>query len=375
LKSTFTAPSVSSLEQNGIKDLLSIDSVPEEIRIVQLEGTPVRIEVGSTGEGYAEMQAHQVVKITNYDFSRIAKFFYKIGYLYGFVKDGNIKVYDVFTNDNFLSVRDLNFLKENFGLPLAEPIKEGKFSAKEILDFINKLNIDLASVFVLPSVYINDQRNSIINTPLPTYQMLFGKRTYEYYGTSYYGSNYQNTKSYNSVQDDYTTVKPTLPAPKTKKAEVFELTAKDERHSIFKETWKNISTRLKTIKKFPKGFKEWFNLKGKTLCYLYAIHTLPASRKIIYDYVYSQSFDDPVYDFLQDTETFWTWIFLDFFYEEFSKVLEAKKFFLEEKDYTYFEFAFYEELSNFNTFFEKEEIISVDNVLDGSKKDKEAYNV
>ena len=108
MKTVFTAPKVSSIADNEINDLFSISYYLPQLRLLYLEGIPVRIELNK--ERYVELSSYEEeIEIDNYDkvFKKLFDFFYGTGYLYGFVKNKKLKIYDVFTNENFLSSKDL----------------------------------------------------------------------------------------------------------------------------------------------------------------------------------------------------------------------------------------------------------------------------
>jgi hypothetical protein len=105
MKTVYTAPKISSLKNNGIKDLLYVASYLPELRLVYLTGVPVRIELNKGG--YVELNSEEEeIDLSNYNeiFKSLSEFFYGTAYLYGFVNENKLVVYDAFTNDNFLFV-------------------------------------------------------------------------------------------------------------------------------------------------------------------------------------------------------------------------------------------------------------------------------
>ena len=368
MKIPVTAPDLSTLDVNAIKDLLSVEFRPENVRILQLTGIPVRIEVDQT---YAELQCEiKDTKITNYDFSLISKFFFKNGYLYGFVDNGAVSIYDVFTNGNFLSSKDLNYLKENFNLPVIQPIAEGRFTTNEIISLLyeRKDSIELTDVYAFPSVYIADgeKTKSSIHTSI-----LYGQKTYGYYNYSNY--NYNSNSNYpaktsctnlnNEVKpyNDVGSLANEIKEEKEKKMKVFTLSTKEERTKIYNETLKNVNSYfLLNKEKLPKGTLEWYKKKGKFFAWLYAIHTLPATREIVYDYLFSQELEyENWYDYNKtDKASFWGWIFLDFFECEYKNSLKNAHKEIEDEDYSYFTSLFREELNVFDGFFNRENAVT-----------------
>lgn len=363
MKIPVTAPDLSTLEINAIKDLLSVEFRPENVRILQLTGIPVRIEVDQT---YAELQSEiKDIKITNYDFSQLSEFFFKSGYLYGFVNNGIVSIYDAFTNGNFLSSRDLNYLKENYNLPVVQPIAEGRFTTNEIISLLyeKKDSIELAEIYAFPSVYIADgeEKKPSIHTSI-----IYGKKTYKYYNYNNYNYPAQTTYDFpksnetKSTYNDVGSLLNEIKEEKEKKKKVFTVSTKDERTKIFNETLKNINSYFLLNKEnLPKGSLEWYKKKGKFFVWLYAIHTLPSTREIVYDYLITQELEyENWYDYNQsDKSSFWAWIFLDFFEFEYKDLLKNAHKEIEDEDYSYFASIFHDELNVFDGFFNRENAV------------------
>ena len=111
---SFTVPSLSTLENNRIKDFSSVEYELPELRLVELKGTPVRIEIN---KNYVEVNSsEEEISLEKYKnvFQDLFKFFYGTGYLFGFVYNNELKIYDVYTNNNFLSTRDMYYLESNY---------------------------------------------------------------------------------------------------------------------------------------------------------------------------------------------------------------------------------------------------------------------
>lgn len=279
---TKETPELSSLETNRIVDIYNIDSVPYFTRVLKLSGTEVRIKFDKT---YIEVNTtEETVNLSKYSnmFSQLLQFFYGIAYLFGVVDEkNNLLIYDVYTNDNYFSTRDLKYLEKMFCLPVAAPVAEGKLTFDNLIDIYSSLKNDY--VVVLPSVYVNDNRNYVEIKEDIISKVIFGEKpvfkTYNYYNSSYYNNNYNNY-SYNPPKKETSKVKEVKP-----KIGAYALTTKEERETIFKEVYKNVSDYLTTYSKESKDTDEWWKKKGKRYCYLYSIHTLPSTRQLFFDYV------------------------------------------------------------------------------------------
>lgn len=373
MKTTASAPAVSSLSQNAVKDIFSVEELPEEYRILQLTGEPVRVEVT---DKYIEVQSYDKdldFKPTNFDLDKIREFFYGTGYVYGFYgSDKKFIVYDVFTNGNFLSTRDLNILENSFGIEVAKPMLEGNLSTKEIISFYHSFvvgsNCDPLTFRILPSVYINDQRNSYSVAPVSYPKVIWGERpkyvnSWSSYGGYYGTSNWDyGTSNWDYGKSSYTPPekkeeKKVAPPKEEKKADVFLLTTKEERDSIFKETWKNVN---EYVKKHDAniGFmaKEWLEKRGKTFIYLYSIMTLPQTRQLVYDFANINNYIDVGMASTFDIPEWWTTVLFDYFEVEFEAELKRAKKIITALDEEYFTTIMEDELMSFELFYEKENI-------------------
>lgn len=338
MKTIYTAPKLSTLNVNGIKDLFSIDSIPYGLRIITVSDILVRIEINK--DGYVELQTNnEEVDISRYYeiLKGLTEFFYGTAYLYGTIKNGLLEIYDIYTNDNFLSTKDLEFLNKEYQLPII--LSERVFTSEDCLESISDMlkEYDLECIHILPTVYINDKRESKLVEEKITEKVIIGeKKTYPVWN------------GYNKPA----TVQPATVKKPEEIYEVFQFSTKQEREQIFEETYKNISSYIEK-NKFSKEELEWWKKNGKFLTYLYAIHTLPSTRKLVYDY--SNSFYLPYYE--RNTEDYEKWavlffeMFDDIYYEDFI----SKKIDLDFDDLNNFKLFFKEELKIFNFFFEKEE--------------------
>ena len=371
MKITYTPPELSSINDNRIVDIFSIGTIPYEVRILTLIGNAVRIEINK--DGYVELKSVVDLDLSKYNeiFKELQEFFYGTAYLYGNFNDGKLEIYDVFTNDNFLSTRDLNFLKKHYNLPLAEPKYEGYiYSMSDALDKLKQIDgYDESSIFILPAVYINDKREEPKITSTIKEKVILGeKKVYPVWNGTYNTYNAYNAYNANAIN----TVS-TKKEEKTKKflPEVFKLVDKKQRESIFNETYLNISEYIKTIK-LTDNEKKWWDKYGKLYTHLYAIHTLPETRKLVYEY--TEQFVLPWNYYNYENSYKWailfTEMFDDIYYDNF---LEPKNIIITAMDVDNFEKIFHQELNEFNKFYEAEIKTSIGDWRIGTNFDDNDY--
>lgn len=354
MKTNYTIPSLSSIESNRIKDLTYVENYFEELRLIRLSGFPVRLKIN---KNYVELTSTEVeIDLSAYKpiFEKLMNFFYGDGYVYGYVNNNKLVVYDIYTNDNFFSSRDLERISFETCLPIAEPIYEGNFSFDFLISVLNKKinneGIPAEELYLLPSVYINDKREWVETKEKEIDTVILGeKKTYPVYNSTY--------GTYNNLTTNNNIIEPVKPNKKEKepnkiiKYPVFILSTKEERTAIFNETYKNISKYIeKNSKFFTKGCLDWWNKKGKFYCYWYSIHTLPATRQLVYDYCSFYYLDD-LSKYISLTEK-WTELFINMFDEDYEDIM--KKVNIDLNVFDYFNQCFCEELNEFNKFYVKE---------------------
>lgn len=366
MKTTYTPPELSSLNDNRITDIFFIGTIPYELRILTLIGNAVRIEINK--EGYVETKSTADLDLSNYNevFKELQDFFYGTAYLYGCVNNNKLEIYDILTNDNYLSTRDLNYLKKYYNLPLTEPKYEGRiYSMADALYRLKQLDkYDESSIFILPAVYINDKREKPKNSNVEIKEkiILGEKKTYPIWNGTY-------NNTFNNVK-----VIDTVPKKEEKKKslpEVFSLVDKKQRESIFKETYLNISEYIKTIK-LTDNEKKWWDKYGKLYTHLYAIHTLPETRKLVYEYAEQFILPWSYYNYEDSYKwaVLFTEMFDDIYYDDF---LEPKNILITTVDVDNFDKIFCQELNEFNKFYEAENKIQVSDWRIGTNFDDNDY--
>jgi len=356
MKTNYTVPTLSSLEDHGIKDLISVGNYEEELRLVQLTGIPVRIRID---KDYVELNSTEnEINLSAYKecFIKLMKFFYGVGYVYGYINGNKLTVYDIYTNDNFFSTRDLNIIEKETGLPVVKPIFEGNFTFDFIISVLNKKindeKIPADELFILPSVYINDGRECVTSKAKEISTVIYGKKP----EPKTYPNNYAHwdnvLKCWVYPKEEEKEEKEKTTAKNHNQYDVFRFSTKEERTEIFNETYKNVSKYVEKNKStFTKPCLEWWEKCGKYITYFYSIHTLPATRMILWEYseLYCISYIDR---YLPITEK-WADFFAEFFEDNYSELMKKKIKF----DYNFtlfFEKVFHDELLELDKFYVQE---------------------
>lgn len=354
MKTNYTVPTLSSLEDHGIKDLISVGDYEEELRLIQLTGIPVRIRID---KDYVELNSTEnEINLSAYKecFIKLMNFFYGVGYIYGYMNGNKLTVYDIYTNDNFFSTRDLNIVERETGLPVVKPIFEGNFTSEFIISVLNKKindeKIPADELFILPSVYINDEREWETAKTKETSTVIYGKKPEPKTYSDNYGHWDYNLQRW--VYPEEQKKKEEKVISKNQQYDVFQLSTKKERTEIFNETYKNVSNYVEKNKSiFTKPCLEWWNKCGKYITYFYSIHTLPATRMILWEYseIYYISYIDR---YLPITEK-WAEFFAEFFEDSYYELMKKKIKF----DYSFssfFEKIFHDELLELDKFYVQE---------------------
>ncbi len=270
---TYTVPKISSLEENRFKDIQSVEDSFQELRFLKLKGSFVRIELAKY---FIEATTNIEVDLSKYK-EMLEKlrdeFFYGVGYLFGIIEDNNLKVYDVYTNSNYLSTRDMKRLNEKFGLPLCESIHEGFFTFDEAIEFYKEAGEDAQYCYLLPAVYVDDQCTYVneeaktfttkISTSFTPTTTTVVNTTKTPSSTPTEDSNSLPTGVYDCgyLDDNYGVVF-------ADNDEVFKLTTKEERAEIFKETLKNIEASYAEHEStYSEAYKDWFRKNSKFFVY------------------------------------------------------------------------------------------------------------
>lgn len=269
-----TLPQLYSTELNKV-DFQRLKENKTELRVVYLDGYYASIEISSKESILlCENENSDLDKKNREIIKKLSEeFFYGKAVLYGVIKNDEFYVYDINTNENFFSSRDINYLKEKFGLKTVETILEGYLSAEDYIKVLNEKMLagyNCEKIVLLPNVYVNDKREQdeeiIYETQLVKKQEIV------------------KTPNYYCGYQDYDDTPPV--ATKQKTAEIFKITTKNERREIYLQVLKNVTSYVGKIKT---GLSEqelnFWKKNNAILCYLYSIYTLPKTRELIYDFL------------------------------------------------------------------------------------------
>ena len=215
---------------------------------------------------------------------------------------------------------------------------------------INDEKIPADELFILPSVYINDEREWETAKTKETSTVIYGKKPEPKTYSDNYG--YWDCNLQRWVHPEEQKKKEEKVISKNQQYDVFQLSTKKERTEIFNETYKNVSNYVEKNKSiFTKPCLEWWDKCGKYITYFYSIHTLPATRMILWEYseIYYISYIDR---YLPITEK-WAEFFAEFFEDSYYELMKKKIKF----DYSFssfFEKIFHDELLELDKFYVQE---------------------
>lgn len=283
MKTTYTAPSISSVSDNEITDLAYVELYLPRLRLVQLKGVPIRLTINK--DKYIELNStEEEIDISKYSdcLKNVMEFFYGTAHLYAYVDNGKLSIYDIFTNDNYLSTKDMEYLEKTYKIPIVKPIAEGTFTFSYLVEILNKKingeGLESSSFHLFPCMYLDDDRyGGYVYVPKVITKIVVGKKPKPVVS---YGVTHTN-----GVRTPAPV--PTAPKPVVKKPieEVFTLTTKEERVAIYKEMLKNVSNYVEKNKtSFTEPQLTWWHKYGMKFAHAFSIHTLPKTRHIIYDY-------------------------------------------------------------------------------------------
>lgn len=280
MKTIYTAPSISSVSDNEITDLAYVELYLPRLRLVQLKGVPIRLTINK--DKYIELNStEEEVDISKYSdcLKNVMEFFYGTAHLYAYVDNGKLSIYDIFTNDNYLSTKDMEYLEKTYKIPIVKPIAEGTFAFNYLIEILNKKingeGLDASSFHLFPCMYLDDDRYGNY-TPKVITKIVIGEKPNPEIA-------YGRAPVPAATTSVSTTPKPVTPAKPLE--EVFALTTKEERVAIYKEMLKNVNNYVEKNKTaFTVPQLDWWHKYGMKFAHALSIHTLPKTRHIIYDY-------------------------------------------------------------------------------------------
>lgn len=351
----YTIPELSSVDNNEITDFNYVDLYLPQLRLVQLEGFPIRITINK--EKYIELSSiEEEIDISKYYncLKEVMNFFYSDAYLYAYINNDKLTIYDIYTNGNYLSTRDMNYLEQNYHIPIVKPIIEGNFTFNFLVEILNKKingeGLEANSFHLLPCMYLNDSRTATSKSPSISTKIIIGEK-----------------KTWNEwvPSTPAKTITPTIVKSDVEK-EILKITTKDERRQIYNEVLKNVSNYVGTNKKsFTETQLKWWQKDGKKMAYYFGIHTLPKTRHLVYNYC--KAFKNTTLASFKNTiPGKWSELLFDFFQDSYTEF--NLNYSLESMEN--FAIIFKEELTVFDKFY-----VAENDAKDDWRYTKEIYNV
>src|SRR5574344_1145065 len=141
------APEISSVAENALNIFCHDESIP--VRLLNLKGIRIRFYIDKTNNNVhintsskmniSSLQAYKEL------FSQLTeRFFADDAYIYGVFSEGKLYIYDIYTNENWLSERDMEKIKNEYGygelgLVTLTPLIEGIIKTREIIEAISAI--------------------------------------------------------------------------------------------------------------------------------------------------------------------------------------------------------------------------------------------
>lgn len=360
MKTTYTAPSISSVAENEIVDLASIGLYLPQLRLVQLKGVPIRLTIQK--EKYIELNStEEEVDISKYYdcLKDVMSFFYGVAHIYAYVDDGKLFIYDIFTNDNYLSTRDMNYLEQIYHIPIVKPIAEGTFTFSYLVEILNKKingeGIEADSLHILPCMYLDDGRTYTSSAPKVTTNIVVGEKPKPVVATPVTKTVAPTTVPVGTLTEVKTPIPSVIEEP-----EIFRITTKEERTAVYKEVLKNVNDYVEKNKiQFSALELKWWKEHGMKFAHAYAIHTLPKTRHIVYDYC--KQFGGVVAYYGLTNYEKWAELFYYLFEDEYSdSLLKGHSFSSDWVEADKFAAIFKEEFEEFDKFYVAENDVKDD---------------
>ena len=211
---------------------------------------------------------------------------------------------------------------------------------------------ELKNYFILPKMYLNDNREYTSERAHIISKIIIGEKK-SVVATAMATATTTATSATSTV-GSFVEEGLALEEIKTPRPEIFNISTKEERSEIFKEIRKNVETRFNSIKNtLSPEYVAWYKKYGCMMTYIYAIHTLPRTRNLVYNYAKDYWIPSYVIDTIEEE---WAILFLDFFADKYSNTSLYSKYppYGDTKDYKYFAEIFKDEINVFDDFYSKE---------------------
>src|SRR5574344_1039532 len=224
---TKTLPEFSSIGENSISIISHDENIP--VRLLDTKGVKIRLYINMTENNVhinclEAFDAKLLDPYKNMLKGLIDNFFYGEAYVYA-VYNKKLFIYDIYTNSNYLSSRDMEKIKNEYGygdvgFNTLEPLASGIIPTKHLLEIAAASN-NPKSLRLLPAVYLirdeisqesKSQKDVLIlgEEPKSTYNYGRYYKNGKYYYDDYdyddgygYGTDYYKTHIYDSATGKY----------------------------------------------------------------------------------------------------------------------------------------------------------------------------
>ena len=112
------APEISSVAENALNIFCHDESIP--VRLLNLKGIRIRFYINKSDKNVhintSSNLSIDLLKAYKELFSQLTeRFFADDAYIYGVLNEEKLYIYDIYTNENWLSERDMEKIKNEYG--------------------------------------------------------------------------------------------------------------------------------------------------------------------------------------------------------------------------------------------------------------------
>lgn len=359
-------PDYSTIQINAINILSHDESLP--VRLLDLKGTKVRFYINKTNNNVHyniddKVEPETMLKYQETFKQLMNNFFFGDTYIYCVLKNNILYIYDIYTNNNWLSLKDMLKIQNeynygNIGFNVLPPIVSGIVPTSKLLEaIVSSTNQKYLKLF--HEVYIeyeteekvvdNSKKDILFYGTEPTYSY---NNNYNYYNDDYYNDGYSygyNYKPKKKVE--------VVTLNKVSSIKEFKDVSKESRSTLFKETNKNVNDYIE--KNNIELTAEETKVK-MIICYLYSLNCSMTTRKYLYDY-YNEEFciDANNFHLIQeelDDVKLLSHVFQQYWFKEFKSLISKNLRTLIKPETIYK--LLKEELEVFYTFYKNENVVN-----------------
>jgi hypothetical protein len=371
------APEISSVAENALNIFCHDESVP--VRLLNLKGIRIRFYINKSDKNVhintSSNLSIDLLKAYKELFSQLTeRFFADDAYIYGVLNEEKLYIYDIYTNENWLSERDMEKIKNEYGygelgFTTLTPLIEGILKTREIIEAVSAVD-DVRFIKLFPCVYVKFDTDSIEQVKTLKDTLYVGEeKKYNYYNgynsfndyDNYYNKkddddDYYNTHVWSPSEHAYVLKKNCVKSDKEVKVvpKEFTLLNKKERTESYYTVKKNVEDYI-SKNGLSESLKEGEKKLLRIVCYLYSLNCLPKTRQLIYNYYETDYFKETNYAALSSEDDIYVWsdVFVKYWKNNFKDELKRIKN-LDDLSTTLVYIILYEELSCFSNFYEKE---------------------